>query len=76
VRHDPGPARVTGSLVSRKGDRAGGGGVSVAGRRTGGDPQRWHALEREFAGIIESSGSAGTGDEHDPEGADAGTAAS
>jgi RNA polymerase-binding transcription factor len=30
--------------------------------------QRLHGLEREFAGIIES-GSAGTDDEHDPEGA-------
>jgi RNA polymerase-binding transcription factor len=31
--------------------------------------QRLHGLEREFAGIIESSGPAGTDDEHDPEGA-------
>lgn len=30
---------------------------------------RLTGLEREFAGIIESSGSAGTDDEHDPEGA-------
>jgi DnaK suppressor protein len=31
--------------------------------------QRLSGLEREFAGIIESSISAGTDDEHDPEGA-------
>lgn len=31
--------------------------------------QRLNGLEREFTGIIESSGSAGTDDEHDPEGA-------
>jgi RNA polymerase-binding transcription factor len=31
--------------------------------------QRLHGLERELAGIIASSGSAGTDDEHDPEGA-------
>jgi DnaK suppressor protein len=31
--------------------------------------RRLRALEREFAGIIESSGSGGTDDEHDPEGA-------
>jgi DnaK suppressor protein len=31
--------------------------------------QRLSALERELAGIIESSNSAGTDDEHDPEGA-------
>ena len=30
---------------------------------------RRSGLEREFAGIIESSGAAGTDDEHDPEGA-------
>jgi DnaK suppressor protein len=30
---------------------------------------RLSGLEREFAGIVESSGSAGTDDEHDPEGA-------
>jgi len=29
---------------------------------------RLSGLEREFAGIVESSGSAGTDDEHDPEG--------
>jgi DnaK suppressor protein len=31
--------------------------------------ERLSGLERELAGIIESSGSAGTDDEHDPEGA-------
>jgi DnaK suppressor protein len=31
--------------------------------------ERLSALERELRGIIESSGSAGTDDEHDPEGA-------
>jgi len=31
--------------------------------------QRLTELEREFAGILESSGAAGTDDEHDPEGA-------
>ena len=31
--------------------------------------QRIAALEREFAGIAEAAGSAGTDDEHDPEGA-------
>ena len=31
--------------------------------------QRLTALEREFAGIIESAGQANTDDEHDPEGA-------
>jgi DnaK suppressor protein len=31
--------------------------------------ERLHGLERELSGIIESSGSAGTDDEHDPEGA-------
>lgn len=31
--------------------------------------ERLTGLEREFYGIIESSGSAGTDDEHDPEGA-------
>jgi DnaK suppressor protein len=31
--------------------------------------QRLSGLERELAGVIESSGSAGTDDEHDPEGA-------
>lgn len=34
-----------------------------------GTVQRLNGLERELAGIIESSGSAGTDDEHDPEGA-------
>ncbi len=33
---------------------------------------RLSGLEREFAGIVESSGSAGTDDEHDPEGATVG----
>ena len=31
--------------------------------------ERLSGLEREFRGIVESSGSAGTDDEHDPEGA-------
>lgn len=31
--------------------------------------QRLRGLEREFSGIVESSGPAGTDDEHDPEGA-------
>jgi DnaK suppressor protein len=31
--------------------------------------QRLEGLEREFAGVIESAGVAGTDDEHDPEGA-------
>ncbi len=31
--------------------------------------QRLNGLEREFSALIESSGSAGTDDEHDPEGA-------
>jgi DnaK suppressor protein len=34
-----------------------------------GTARRLNGLERELAGIIESSGSAGTDDEHDPEGA-------
>ena len=34
-----------------------------------GTVQRLTGIERELAGIIESSGSAGTDDEHDPEGA-------
>jgi len=39
----------------------------TAGRA--GTLERLGALERELRGIIESSGSAGTDDEHDPEGA-------
>jgi RNA polymerase-binding transcription factor len=31
--------------------------------------ERLRGLEREFAGIVDSSGTAGTDDEHDPEGA-------
>jgi DnaK suppressor protein len=31
--------------------------------------ERLSGLEREFAGIVDSSGTAGTDDEHDPEGA-------
>ncbi|HEX9031583.1 MAG TPA: TraR/DksA C4-type zinc finger protein [Streptosporangiaceae bacterium] len=39
----------------------------LAGRQEAG--QRLAALEREFAGIVESAGQANTDDEHDPEGA-------
>jgi DnaK suppressor protein len=41
---------------------------SLAAERAG-TMQRLAGLEREFAGIVESAASAGTDDEHDPEGA-------
>jgi len=49
------------------------GAVETARERLGAEReralQRVAALEREFAGLAEAAGSAGTDDEHDPEGA-------
>ena len=55
-------------LVPRKGDWAGGR-ARAAGRGTGSTLERLNGLERELRGIIEAADTAGTDDEHDPEGA-------